>query len=91
MYVFKYKFQRTFATSIMIGTNLVSIGTSFMLPTIFVDEQSLGEDAKDEIFYLYSAYFILAATTFVLVFFFMRAQPAEAPSLGAEVKKSSFK
>ena len=67
----------------MIGTNLVSIGTAFMLPTIFVDEESLGDDAKDEIFYLYSSYFIFAATTFVLVFFFMRARPVEAPSLGA--------
>ena len=75
----------------MIGTNLASIGTSFMFPTIFVDELSLGDDAKDEIFYLYSAYFLLAAITFVLVFFLMRAQPAQAPSLGAEVKKSSFK
>jgi hypothetical protein len=42
-------------------------------------------------FYLYTAYFLLAATTFVLVFFFMRAQPTQAPSLGAEVKKSTFK
>lgn len=75
----------------MIGTNLVSIGTSFMLPTIFVSEESLGEDAQDQIFYLYAAYFLVSAIAFVLVFIFMRAKPAEAPSLGAEVKKSTIR
>jgi hypothetical protein len=67
----------------MIGTNLVSIGLSFMLPTIFVGEDSFGDTAKNQIFYLYSAYFLLSAVAFVLVFIFMKAQPIEAPSLGA--------
>ena len=75
----------------MIGTNLISIGVTFILPTLFVDEESLGEQAKDQIFYLYFTSFVIAAINFVLVFIFMRAQPKEAPSLGAEVKKSSFK
>ena len=59
----------------MIGSNLVSIGSTFMMPTIFIKEASLGQTAKDEIFGLYAAYFVISAIAFGLVFVFMRAQP----------------
>jgi hypothetical protein len=67
----------------MIATNLLSIGISFMSPTIFVGEKSVGDKAKDEIFYLYSIYFFISAIAFVIVFLFMRKQPKKLPSLGA--------
>ena len=68
----------------MIGSNLVSIGTTFIIPTIIVGEDSLGDDAKDQIFYLYSVYFLFSAIVFILTFIFMRKKPKKAPSLGAE-------
>jgi hypothetical protein len=60
------------------------LGAAIVLPTIFVDEKSVGDEAKDQIFSLYSKYFLASCANAVLIMFFMKGQPERLPSAGAE-------
>jgi hypothetical protein len=73
----------------MIGLNLLGMGLGFLIPTLFVEETSTGEDAKKEIAHLYIAYFIFSTICLALNFVFMRKKPSKAPSKGAEAEKLS--
>ena len=46
--------NRTVATAIMTGINFIGTACGFVLPTLVVHEKSQGQDAHDEIFYLYA-------------------------------------
>ena len=65
-------FQRTVATGIISAINLVTLGVSLVFPTIFVKEDAVGDEAKDQIFDLYSKYFIVAVINCLLIMFLMR-------------------
>lgn len=59
-------------------------GVGFIVPTLVVKENSLGQEAQDQIFYLYAGEFMVSAIAFVLVYLFMRKEPPTPPSIGAE-------
>lgn len=67
--------NRTVATGIISAINLVTLGVSLVFPAIFVKEDAIGDDAKDQIFNLYSKYFIAGVVNCLLVMFLMREKP----------------
>lgn len=52
-------------------------------PALIVKENSVGEKAKDQVFYLFMTEFIISACAMILVSLFMKAQPPTAASKGA--------
>ena len=42
--------QRTLATAIMVGINILGVGVGFLVPTLAVSESGSGETAKAEIY-----------------------------------------
>lgn len=75
----------------MTGLLLVGTGVGFVLPTLVVKETTVGQEAKNEIFYLYATEFMLSAVVFVLVWIFMKKAPPTPPSIGAEQEKTDLK
>jgi nitrate/nitrite transporter NarK len=71
----------------MVGINILGVGIGFLVPTLVVQEESLGDVAKGEIQSLYLGYMALSAGCLLLNFVFMRPRPAAAPSSGAEAVK----
>ena len=62
----------------------MTLGVSLVIPTISVKEDSVGDEAKDQIFSLYSKYFIISVVNCLLIMFLMREKPENLPSAGAE-------
>jgi len=50
----------------------------------------MGEEAKNQIFNLYSKYFIAAVVNGLLIIFLMREKPKRLPSAGAEQEKTTL-
>lgn len=71
----------------MVGISILGIGVGFLIPTLTVHENSLGEIARQEIQNLYLGYFVFSAICLLLHYFLMRSQPASAPSDGAVAQK----
>ena len=50
----------------------MTLGASLVVPTISVKEDAEGDEAKDQIFGLYSKYFIVSVVNCLLIIFLMR-------------------
>lgn len=72
--------QRAIATAFMVATNLLGVGVGFLVPTLSVREDSVGEAAKVEIWRLYFGYFLFSSLCLFLNCLFMRSKPETAPS-----------
>lgn len=73
----------------MVGISLIGMGIGFLVPTLVVREETVGEEAQAAIGHLYLAYFILSGICLILCLLFMQAGPEVAPSEGATAEKNS--
>lgn len=59
------------------------MGLGFLIPTLVVGEDMIGEEAEQKIGHLYLAYFIFSGVCLILSLLFMRGKPQTPPSEGA--------
>ena len=59
----------------MVATNLLGVGVGFLVPTLSVKEDSVGDVAKQEIWQLYLGYFVFSSFCLLLNCLFMRSKP----------------
>lgn len=68
----------------MTGSNIIATGCGIALPPLFVDEDSVGQQAKGEIQAIYMKYAICGVVAWFLILVLMRKKPITPPSAGAE-------
>lgn len=62
----RFSIQRALATTMLVGASIIGSGLGFAIPTLSIDEDSLGEFAQREVFYLYLGYGLATVVLLVL-------------------------